>query len=184
MREWRTARVERIRGLRPRRVLEIGVGSGLLLAKLAPEVEEYWATDFSAATIDKLQRQLDALEVAWSDRVVLSVRTAEDTAGLPERHFDTVVLNSVIQYFPGPAYLRDVLEKVRGLLAPDGAIFVGDVRNLALVEEFATAVQIARNGGEDPVAVGDRVRRDIAAEQELLLAPQYFTGLGFGAVEI
>ncbi|RDI68116.1 non-ribosomal peptide synthetase [Nocardia pseudobrasiliensis] len=184
MREWRMARVERIRGLRPRRVLEIGVGSGLLLAKVAPEVEEYWATDFSATTIDKLQGQLDALGTEWADRVVLSVRTAEDTGGLPENYFDTVVLNSVVQYFPGPAYLRDVLEKVRGLLTPGGAIFVGDVRNLALVEEFATAVQIARNGGEDPVAVGDRVRRDIAAEQELLLAPEYFTGLGFDAVEI
>ncbi len=184
MREWRAARVERIRGLRPRRVLEIGVGSGLLLAKVAPEVEEYWATDFSATTIDKLQGQLDALGTEWADRVVLSVRTAEDTGGLPEHHFDTVVLNSVVQYFPGPAYLRDVLEKVCGLLTPGGAIFVGDVRNLALVEEFATAVQIARNGGEDPVTVGDRVRRDIAAEQELLLAPEFFTGLGFDAVDI
>ena len=37
MREWRAAAVDRIRGLAPSRVLEIGVGSGLLLAPLVPE---------------------------------------------------------------------------------------------------------------------------------------------------
>ncbi|WP_019925198.1 non-ribosomal peptide synthase/polyketide synthase [Nocardia sp. BMG111209] len=177
MREWRSTRVERIRGLRPRRVLEIGVGSGLLMSQLAPDCEEYWATDFSAATIGTLRRQVSALDADWTDRVILDVRTADDTDGLPRNHFDTVVLNSVIQYFPGQGYLRDVLERVHDLLAPGGAVFVGDVRNLALLEEFATAVRIARDGGDDPAAVADRVRRDIAAEQELLLAPEFFTGL-------
>nr|WP_205614880.1 hypothetical protein [Streptomyces chartreusis] len=35
MREWRERTVDRIRALRPRRVLEIGVGTGLLLSRLA-----------------------------------------------------------------------------------------------------------------------------------------------------
>ncbi|WP_225728603.1 non-ribosomal peptide synthase/polyketide synthase [Nocardia sp. JCM 34519.1] len=183
MREWRSATVERVRGLRPRRVLEIGVGSGLLLSQLAPDCEEYWATDFSATTIATLRQRLGALDAEWVDRVALSVRTADDIDGLPENHFDTVVLNSVVQYFPGQGYLREVLERVRGLLVPGGAIFIGDVRNLALLEEFTTAVQIVRGGGDDPAAVGARVRRDISAEQELLLAPEYFTSLGM-AVDI
>ncbi|WP_433665345.1 non-ribosomal peptide synthase/polyketide synthase [Nocardia sp. CA-128927] len=188
MREWRSATVDRIRGLAPRRVLEIGVGSGLLLSQLAPDCEEYWAADFSAATIATLQQQVAELDGGLADRVFLSVRSADDTDGLPESYFDTVVLNSVIQYFPGERYLRDVLDRVLRLLAPGGAVFVGDVRNLALLEEFATAVQIARNGGDDPAVVDDRVRRDISAEQELLLAPEYFLALGrvldFGAVDI
>ncbi|MFD6157043.1 amino acid adenylation domain-containing protein [Nocardia sp. NPDC060256] len=189
MREWRSATVDRIRGLKPRRVLEIGVGSGLLMAQLAPDCEEYWATDFSAATISSLRQQLTELDAGWTDRVVLRAQAGDDSDGLPDSHFDTVVINSVIQYFPSQNYLRTVLEQVVRLLAPGGAIFVGDVRNLALLEEFTTAVQISRNGGDDPVAVGDRVRRDIAAEQELLLAPEYFVGLrsdamGFDAVDI
>ncbi|MQY25999.1 non-ribosomal peptide synthase/polyketide synthase [Nocardia aurantia] len=189
MREWRSTRVERIRDLNPRRVLEIGVGSGLLMSQLAPDCEEYWATDFSAATIATLRRQVSALDADWTGHVTLNVRTADDIGGLPRDHFDTVVLNSVIQYFPGQRYLRDVLERVRGLLVDGGAVFVGDVRNLALLEEFATAVQIARNGGADPAAVADRVRRDIAAEQELLLAPEFFAGMcggttGFDTVDI
>ena len=55
MRQWRAATVARIRELRPRRVLEIGVGTGLLLSQLAPDCEEYWATDFSAPTIEALR---------------------------------------------------------------------------------------------------------------------------------
>ena len=47
MMEWRSATVDRIMALRPRRVLEIGVGSGLLLAHVAPACVEYWGTDFS-----------------------------------------------------------------------------------------------------------------------------------------
>ncbi|MFI7000082.1 non-ribosomal peptide synthase/polyketide synthase [Nocardia sp. NPDC050175] len=188
MREWRSTTVDRIRELKPRRVLEIGVGSGLLMSQLVPDCEEYWASDFSAATIATLRQQVADLDSELADRVFLSVRSAEDTDGLPESYFDTVVLNSVIQYFPGERYLRRVLEQVLRLLAPGGAVFVGDVRNLALLAEFTTAVQIARNGGEDPAVVADRVRRDITAEQELLLAPDYFLALrrvlDLGAVDV
>ncbi|MCG1019961.1 hypothetical protein, partial [Mycetohabitans sp. B4] len=42
MQAWRADAVERIRALQPRRVLEIGVGTGLLLAHLAPHCEAYW----------------------------------------------------------------------------------------------------------------------------------------------
>src|SRR5581483_10106656 len=45
MRAWRDAAVERVTCWSPRRVLELGVGSGLLLARIAPEVEQYWGTD-------------------------------------------------------------------------------------------------------------------------------------------
>ncbi|MEV6279729.1 amino acid adenylation domain-containing protein [Nocardia sp. NPDC051832] len=188
MREWRAATVDRIRELRPKRVLEIGVGSGLVLSQVAPDCAEYWATDLSSATIGTLRRQLDEQDVEYADRVFLSVRAADELDGLPEHYFDTVVLNSVAQYFPGERYLRRVLERILGLLTPEGAVFIGDVRNLALLEEFTTAVQIARGGGEDPVAVEERVRREIAAEKEMLLAPEFFLAagreLGIGAVDI
>ena len=43
MREWRAATVDRILALAPRRVLELGVGSGLILSQVAPGCVEYWA---------------------------------------------------------------------------------------------------------------------------------------------
>ncbi|MFC0105614.1 amino acid adenylation domain-containing protein [Kibdelosporangium aridum subsp. largum] len=176
MREWRSATVDRIRSLGAGRVLEIGVGSGLLLSRLAPDCQEYWATDFSAASIEELRRGLRGVGEPWAERVVLKVQAADDVAGLPHGFFDTVVLNSVVQYFPSEGYLRRVLGLVMRLVAPGGAVFVGDVRNAELVEEFSTAVVIAQ-GDEDPVAVRERVRRAVSVEQELLIAPGYFPAL-------
>ncbi|MFC0105616.1 amino acid adenylation domain-containing protein [Kibdelosporangium aridum] len=189
MREWRSVTVDRIRSLGAGRVLEIGVGSGLLLSRLAPDCQEYWATDFSAATIEGLKHGLRGVGEPWADRVVLSVQAADDVAGLPEGYFDVVVLNSVVQYFPSERYLRRVLGLVMRLVAPGGAVFVGDVRNAELLEQFAIAVAIARDGGGDPVAVRERARRAVSVEQELLVAPGYFAALAdalgdIGAVDV
>ncbi|MGA9359342.1 MAG: condensation domain-containing protein, partial [Mycobacterium sp.] len=177
MREWRAAAVDRIRGLGPGRVLEIGVGSGLLLAQVAPVCVEYWGTDFSAPTIQRLQAAVAGR--SWGDRVRLRVQPADVADGLPEGHFDVVVLNSVVQYFPSAGYLLEVLAVAMRLLAPGGALFIGDVRNLSLLRAFTTGMLCAHTtGGEDTAAVvRERVRREMLAEQELLLAPEFFAAL-------
>ncbi len=176
MREWRAAAVERIRGLGPGRVLEIGVGSGLLLAPLAPGCVEYWGTDFSEPTIHKLQGAVASQ--SWGDRVRLRVQPADVTEGLPAGYFDVVVLNSVIQYFPSAGYLLDVLAAAMGLLAPGGAVFIGDVRNLSLLGAFTAGIVSADSTDGDTAAViRERVRREMLAEQELLVAPEFFVAL-------
>ncbi|WP_373169645.1 class I SAM-dependent methyltransferase, partial [Mycobacterium marinum] len=177
MGEWRAAAVERIAGLSPGRVLEIGVGTGLLLTQLAPDCVEYWGTDFSASTIEMLQAAVASQP--WGDRVRLRVQPADSAEGLPAGHFDVVVLNSVIQYFPSAGYLLDVLAVAMRLLAPGGALFIGDVRNLGLLRAFTTKVLCTGTGGANDAAavMRERVRREMLAEQELLLAPEFFTGL-------
>src|SRR4029077_12590327 len=55
MREWLHTTLQRIRGLKPRKVLEIGCGVGLLLEHLAPECEVYRGTDFSAEALKRLR---------------------------------------------------------------------------------------------------------------------------------
>nr|APD72123.1 non-ribosomal peptide synthetase 7 [Streptomyces sp.] len=177
MEEWRAATVERIRGLRPCRVLEIGVGTGLLLSPLAPECEEYWGTDFSASVIEALRAQTEA-EPRLRGKVTLSCRAADNTDGLPAGHFDTIVINSVIQYFPGLDYLRTVLERALPLLAPGGSVFLGDLRNLDLSRCMQTGVELTR-GGDSP----DRettlraIDQRTALETELLLSPALFSAL-------
>ncbi|MDX2961157.1 non-ribosomal peptide synthase/polyketide synthase [Streptomyces acidiscabies] len=168
MREWRDATVDRIRALKPRRILEVGAGTGLLLAKLAPDCETYWATDFSATAIGVLSEHVEQ-RPELTGRVVLRTQPAHDVTGLPEGEFDTIVINSVIQYFPSGEYLRDVVGKLTGLLAPGGALFLGDVRNLRLLRPFLAAVH-----GMDPDAIDQAVRR----EEELLVDPDWFTMLG------
>ncbi|MFF2149262.1 amino acid adenylation domain-containing protein, partial [Kitasatospora sp. NPDC058190] len=189
MREWRDATVARILALRPRRVLEVGVGTGLLLSQIAPHCETYWATDFSATAIDALTAQV-ARQADLAERVVLQTRPAHDTDGLPAGRFDTIVINSVVQYFPSADYLADVIGKLMGLLAPGGALFVGDVRNLRLLRPLATAVQLHRTGdGGDLAAVRRAVEQAVRVEKELLVDPDFFTvlrerGADIGAVAV
>ncbi|MFJ1938893.1 non-ribosomal peptide synthase/polyketide synthase [Kitasatospora sp. NPDC088160] len=189
MREWRDATVARILALRPRRVLEVGVGTGLLLSQIAPHCETYWATDFSATAIEALTAQVAGQE-DLAGRVVLQTRPAHDTDGLPAGEFDTIVINSVVQYFPSAEYLADVIGKLMGLLAPGGALFVGDVRNLRLLRPLATAVQLHRVGeGADLTAVRRTVEQALRVEKELLVDPDFFTvlrehGADIGAVAV
>ncbi|WP_243867084.1 non-ribosomal peptide synthetase [Actinophytocola oryzae] len=168
MREWRDAVVTRIRELAPRRVLEIGVGTGLVMSRLAPDCVEYWGTDFSASVIAGLRRRFPD--------VTLRHRDAADLSGLPRGFFDTVVINSVVQYFPTEEYLRSVLRGALGLVVPGGAVFVGDVRDLRQLRAFHTEVAARR---------GDRtVEQGLAREKELLVAPSLFAGLGVADIRV
>jgi hypothetical protein len=42
---------------------------------------------------------------------------------------DTVILNSIVQYFPGEDYLTDVIGQSLSLLKGKGRIVIGDVRD-------------------------------------------------------
>lgn len=174
MRRWRAAMVERVRGLRARRVLEIGVGSGLLLGPLAPETEAYWGTDFSEPVVERLRAQV-AGDPRLKDKVTLRCQSADVADGLPAEYFDTVLLNSVAQYFPDAAYLSGVLDSALRRLAPGGRIVVGDIRNHGTLREFLTAVHHAQRPDAEPSAVRAAVARAARRETELHLDPGFFT---------
>jgi amino acid adenylation domain-containing protein/thioester reductase-like protein len=175
MTQWRRATVDRIMALRPRRVLEIGVGSGLLLAEVAPWCERYVATDVSPAAIANLAEALSDPLIPWRGRVELFNQPAHVTDGLPEDYFDTIVINSVIQYFPTAGYLASVIDGAMRLLAPGGALFIGDVRNHTLQGAFHTSVTVAATTTADTAEIRRKVHRATVSESELLVAPEFFT---------
>ncbi|WP_442873231.1 class I SAM-dependent methyltransferase [Dolichospermum flos-aquae] len=127
MREWVESTVSRILLGKPQRVLEIGCGSGLLLFRVAPYCQEYWGADYSSATIRNLERLCG--EIQGLENVRLLHKTADNFEGIPQGVFDTVVVNSVVQYFPSVDYLLQVLEGAMTAIASQGKIFVGDVRS-------------------------------------------------------
>ena len=173
MREQVEATVARIAAGHPRRILEIGAGSGLLLFPLAGGLERYVATDFSASALARVRARV--AERGW-DHVELLEREADDLDGIGG--FDTVVLNSVAQYFPDAGYLRRVLLGALQRLTPGGRVLVGDVRHHALLEAFHTAVELEAAPADLPAPeLRARIRRRIEAEQELLLHPAWFTRL-------
>ncbi|HEV7977634.1 non-ribosomal peptide synthetase, partial [Amycolatopsis sp.] len=173
MRSWRAATVEAITALKPQRVLEIGVGSGLILSKVAPDCDAYWGLDLSEEVIGLLQRRVAEIDTL-ADRVELRAQPAHDFDGLPTGFFDTVVINSVAQYFPSADYFVDVVTKAMDLLTPGGSLFVGDVRNLRLLRTLRAAVETRRS---DAVSTG-MLDASVAWEGELLLDPDFFPALG------
>ncbi|MFH8930913.1 amino acid adenylation domain-containing protein [Streptomyces pristinaespiralis] len=177
MREWRAATVDRVLALRPRRVLEIGCGTGLILSQVAPHTEEYRGTDLSRSVVARLAAHL-AGRPDLADKVTVDARAAHETDDLPKGRFDTIVLNSVAQYFPDARYLAGILHRAAELLAPGGTIFLGDIRNLRTLHAFRTAVELRRAGPfADPAAVRRAVEQSLATEKELLLDPDFFTDL-------
>ncbi|GHA42050.1 hypothetical protein GCM10010372_47560 [Streptomyces tauricus] len=172
MTEWRDAAVAQVLRFSPRRVLEIGVGSGLLLAKIVGEVEEYWGTDISAPVVERVRAQAE--RAGFGDRVRLSAQAADDVTGLPRAGFDTVVLNSVVQYFPSAEYLDQVLRQAMELLAPGGRVIVGDVRNATTLRLLLTAVQRAQYPDASQDELRTLVEKALLAERELVVAPEWF----------
>jgi amino acid adenylation domain-containing protein len=180
MQAWRDATVDRIMSLRPRRVLELGAGSGLILSAMAPQVEAYWGTDLSHTAVEALRERLaDGGDLAALAGVVrLRAQPAHDLGGLPAGFFDTIVLNSVVQYFPSAGYLVDVLRGALDLLAPGGRIVLGDVRNLRLLRALRAGVETVRAArGADPGVLRQAVEASLAWEGELLLDPDFFPAL-------
>ncbi|HJR80154.1 MAG TPA: amino acid adenylation domain-containing protein [Anaerolineales bacterium] len=176
MQEWVDETVTRIMALKPRRVLEIGCGTGLLLTRIAPHCERYTGTDFSETALNhtrQMCQQFDHL-----DHVILRKQLADDFSGFEANQFDTIILNSVVQYFPDISYLERVIAGALHVLKPEGFIYIGDVRHYDLIETFHTSVQLYR--ANDTLTVQQlkqQIQRHQGHEKELLLSPDFFLSL-------
>jgi amino acid adenylation domain-containing protein len=170
MREWVEGTVDRILALHPRRVVEVGCGTGLLLFRVAPKTESYVGSDFSRVALEGIRRRLDGLP-----QVALRQAEADDWTGVKPGEADLVILNSVVQYFPGIDYLVRVLEGAVRAVAPGGAVFVGDVRSRPLLEAMAASVELFQSPPSRTVEeLRRRVRRRVADEEELVIDPAFF----------
>src|SRR5581483_6293516 len=177
MQEWLESTVRRIAVLaHPSKVLEIGCGPGLLLERLAPSCKVYRATEVSSEALGRLRSwitcrdDLSHVELEQSAPVDLSVSNPHG--------YDTVILNSIVRYFPDAEYLIDVLRKAAALISLDGRIFVGDVRHFGLLRTFHTSVQLARaRSGMEVRELRRRIARAVTLEQELVIDPRFFEEL-------
>ena len=175
--EWMGCNVNRILALEPQRLLEIGCGMGMVLYRVAPHCTQYLGTDISIEAINYIEKVLAQNNQNW-EQVSLSARAADVIEITENGQFDTVVLNSVIQYFPSIDYLVRVLENAVQQLAPGGRIFIGDVRSLQLLEFFHTSVQLyqAADALSTP-KLRQRIQERITQDKELVVDPAFFTAL-------
>ncbi len=171
--EWIDTTIERIRKYDGRRILEMGCGTGQILARLAPGAEAYWAADISKVAIEALEKSHP------QPQVKLFHRPADDFSGIPDGYFDTVIINSVAQYFPSAEYLADVLEKAARTLKPGGRIFLGDIQSNALLPvHHAEALAKRAPEGTTAAQLREKIVQRLAGETELSVDPDWFTHLG------
>lgn len=181
MRDWLDFTVERIMAQvsKAHNILEIGCGTGMLLFKIAPHCASYVGTDISPSALRYIEKQMDKMEKAEAfSQVTLLHKTADDFDGIEQGTFDTIIMNSVIQYFPTVEYLFTVLEGALSAVAPGGCIFVGDVRHLNLLPVFQTSLQLHRVPAPlSKQQLHQWVQESTNEEQELLIAPDFFEAL-------
>lgn len=169
--EWVQTTVTTLLELDTARVLEIGCGTGLLTQRVAPHSDHYVGTDLSPRVLDRIRRNLTRSGHDLS-HVHLRSAAADEPVG---DGFSLVILNSIVQYFPSTAYLADVLRVALQALAPGGTIFVGDVRNLALLPDYATEVARAQSvPGTGAAELARQSSRRQSEEPELVLHPDWF----------
>lgn len=177
VKEWVDHTVTRILSLKPKQILEIGCGTGLLLFRIAPHCQYYCGTDITTASVHYIEQQLHSSQQDWS-QVKLYQGAADNLEGIGDETFDTVVINSVIQYFPSIDYLVGVLESAIARVAPGGFVFVGDVRSLPLLEAFHTSVQLYRAPASlSTNQLRQHIQERMNQEKGLVIDPAFFTAL-------
>ena len=111
-------------------------------------------------------------------RVELRQGLAHELEFLQDGSVDLVILNSVVQYFPSVTYFLKVLAQAVRVTREGGHIFLGDVRNLALLDAFAASVQLHKAPGS---MTSERLRQLVLQstqkEEELLLDAGIFQEL-------
>ena len=177
MKEWVDNTTSRILELNPQNVLEIGCGTGLLLFRIAPDCQSYLGIDISESSLDYIKQQLQSPSLCLP-HVTLEHRVADNLQGIAPHSIDTVIINSVIQYFPSVDYLINVLTQAIKVVKPGGTLFLGDLRNYSLLEMFATSVEVAQAPDNLPTAeLLKRIQRRLHQEEELTLDPRFFLAL-------
>jgi amino acid adenylation domain-containing protein len=177
MQIWVDETVARLMELRPRRVLEIGCGTGLLLTQVAPHCESYTGLDFSAGALALLSQVVEQREDLR--HVTLRQGLAHELYFVADESVDLVVINSVVQYFPSMDYLLEVLKQSVRVTSPGGHVFIGDVRSLPLLRAYHASVQLYKASPEMPLEeLRQRISKAQQSEEELALDPALFHELG------
>ena len=174
MREWLSDIINVIMLGNPQQVLEIGSGTGLIYYQLAGKIKKYIGMDFSASSVKQVSDHISKGLRAYG-ATELRVGAAHEIALKQDEQIDTVILNSIVQYFPGEDYMTKVIGKAIAALKNGGRVIVGDVRDNRLLELFKGRLQLKKM--QDSAGIKEfkwAVAQEVLKEEELCFSPAYF----------
>lgn len=169
MREWRDNTVARILDLNPKVVLEVGVGTGLILAEVAPKVAVYDVVDSSFESINYIEKYFNVYEE------YRNVKCLEYDFSMLEKKYDTFILNSVAQYFPDIQYFEEILNSMIEKAVEGGRIFLGDIYNYDYLEDFYLSINLHHNScSVNSLNLDFFLEQNIQNERQLYIHPDFF----------
>lgn len=179
MRDWLAGCLAPLEERNLGRTLEVGCGTGMVLFELASRAEEYVGMDFSERALEYVADTCEYLDGDYSHiRLHRGEAAAIDEL---EGEFDTVLLNSVVQYFPSRSYFDEVVRTIVSKLRPGGQILLGDVRDERLDFAFHASVQRERVSLDTTrEELRSRAYEECRNDQELRLSPEYLVQLASG----
>jgi SAM-dependent methyltransferase len=170
--------VNKILSLNPEHVLEIGCGTGLLMYRIVSHCVDYVGTELSHIALQQLEESKRFLNIKGLENTRLLTQAADDFEAFETHAFDTLIINSVVQYFPSIDYLLTVLKGALRVVKPGGRIFIGDVRSLPLLKAYHASVQVYKAVDFVTCAkLAARIQEREEQEQELIIDPLFFIAL-------
>ena len=145
------------------RVLEIGCGNGLISRFYSEKSIEYIGIDPSESAIIKLRNY-------FKNHQNMKFYKSDALSYNPEnKNIDVIVINSVIQYYPGLSYFFESIRLAISWLSNTGVIFIGDVRSFP--HSWCIERQSIASKGEINIQLNNKF---YAKEKEMLFHPNLF----------
>lgn len=119
-------------------VLEVGCASGITLFKVAPLVKQYVGTELEPDILEWTRRIAANRGIGNID---LQPLAGHELDRLQQTGFDLIIINSVLQCFSGHQYLKQVLTQCMDLLNDKGTLFLGNIWDLDLHDDFVASLQ-------------------------------------------
>lgn len=172
MEEWVNSTNARIKDISYGQVLEVGCGSGLILFNIIDSCKYYYATDFSKSAIAHID--MISKKHGFETKLETIVSSADQLRfiGLKDR-YNTIIINSVVQYFPSVEYLEDLILKAIENAQDKSVLFIGDVRDFRLLDTFHYVIATYNSKNIDKA----EILRSARFDNELLISPHYFIRL-------
>ncbi|KAF5231321.1 hypothetical protein FANTH_13450 [Fusarium anthophilum] len=176
MNEWLDDTIETmLNGRKPGSVLEIGTGSGMILFNIIDGLEDYVGLDPSGSAINFINKTYPSFPALHCKvRMYKAAATELPFLDIPTTP-GLVIFNSVVQHFPSQEYLFRVIKDVVQLRGSGIILFFGDIRSMALRQEFRVSRALHRLEG---FVSKEEMRSQLSGEEsELLIDPGFFTSL-------